>query len=342
MYQADTFTKLYQYVERKTVDGTLPVSVLGVADADGLIALKSFGNKKDNVPVKADDIFSIFSITKPIVGLCIAQLWEQGKINIEAPVKNYISEWNDAHRDVRVWHLMCHVSGVSQSYINEYMAGLRSSVRHRELFDSVVHSNLADKPGTVVEYNNMAFTVLAELITRISGIPYDEYILKHILQPLSMSNTGFAVEPEKYDRLVEIVANEQFLSCFDSFVSAKFPAGGLFSTAEDLLKLGRCCLNGGSLDGKHIVSPLTLTAMLQPYTGGLSSRCEPGVEFGLTWNRPLGRKCLINKEIYGHNGMSGCMFWVYPNQGITFVLMTNKINLPFDNSSIHNVLSSCL
>lgn len=342
MYQAKDFTKVFHFIQSKTLDDTLPVSVFGVAQADGIVELRAFGRNSSGTAVREDDIFPIFSITKPMIGLCIAQLWERGLINIEAPVSQYIPEWKASHNEVKVWHLMSHVSGVNQSYLNDYLSGLHSSVTHEELLQSVMNSELTDRPGTVLEYNNLGFTVLAEIIIRISGMPYDQYLKKNLLQPLHMDDTGFDMPSVYPERIVEIVADSQFLSKFDSYVEAKFPAGGLFSTASDLLRLGRCCLNCGGLDGASVVSPLTFQAMLEPQTRGLASKCESGVTYGLTWKRPVERRGLICKNIYGHNGMGGCMLWVYPDQEVTFVLMTNKINLPFDSIAIHNVFSSCL
>jgi hypothetical protein len=148
---------------------------------------------------------------------------------------------------------------------------------------------------------------------------------------LPIQNSEGYYYPREYDELV-------------------LPAGGIFSTAGDLLLLGKALLNNGMSDGCKLLSPYTLKEMTTPQTTGIpywnAGPNMRGVEVGLGWFLPVNRHSIIKRNIYGHNGAGDCMFWVYPDEGLTFAFMTNydfaRDPQGADIDMIHNVFSSCL
>ncbi|NJM41962.1 MAG: beta-lactamase family protein [Anaerolineae bacterium] len=130
-----------------------------------------------------------------------------------------------------------------------------------------------------------------------------------------------------------------------AFLKLKHPAAGLFSNAADLLKLGQALLN----DGGSVINRLTLREMTCPQTTGIASILPDDwtndVDFGLTFILPNYAKSIVHKKTYGHNGWGGCKFWVYPDEGVCFTLMTNLLAPDLhgvDLDIVHNVFSACL
>lgn len=335
------FTPFFDYIRALVGDGVgqLPSAVAGVADADGVIDIQAFNACEDS-------IYMLFSVTKPIVGIAVAQLWERGQIGLYDPLQRYIPDFGRTRNDtVTIWHLLTHTSGIEQS--------VADLVRHK-LPEGILtpHQALISAPaqfpaGAYKLYNNLAFVGLQEVVEAVTGQPFETVLAQRVFEPLGMRDTSFVAHEAVPDRTMPMHGTEGLLD-YPRYLRLKTPAGGLFSTAADLLALGRALLNGGSLDGRHILAPLTLRAMITPHTTGIPplKRGEEfiGSEVGLTWMLPVSHMDYIVRTQYGHDGWGGCMFWIYPEQGACFVLLTNllapeKHGLALDR--LHNVFAAC-
>lgn len=343
-YQKENFEDVFSYIADRVAAGDLPSAVFGVTGTDEIIDLRAYGKRPDGGAIREDDMYVIFSVTKPVVGLAVMQLCEQGLLHPWDPVNKYIPgfEANGKER-VRIWHLLTHSSGLKQDVLANWWERDPSgaAVRHEALCSYFIGAGLEFEPGTAVKYNNLAFSVLAEIINRVSGTDYADYLQSHIFTPLGMEETGFDVHIQGGNRNIPIYDGDNRVMVMDGYHKLKYPAGGLFSKAPDLLKLGRAMLNEGAIGASRIVSPLTLRQMISPQTLEIASGPDAAV-YGLAWRTPVNKRSLLYRNIYGHNGMGGCMLWVYPEQKVAFVLMTNQVGLRFDISHIHNVFSSCL
>ncbi|MDW8396438.1 MAG: serine hydrolase domain-containing protein [Anaerolineae bacterium] len=336
------FAPLFDYVRALVGDGPaqLPSAVLGVADANGVIEVQAFRAREDS-------IYLLFSVTKPIIGIAVAQLWERGQIGLYDSLQRYIPDFGQTRSDtVTIWHLLTHTSGIDQSVADLVRQTLPEGIL-------TPHQALVSAPaqfpaGAYKLYNNLAFVGLQEVIEAVTGQPLEAVLAQQIFEPLGMRDTSFVAHEAAPDRTMPTHGTEGVLD-YPRYLRLKTPAGGLFSTAADLLALGRALLNGGALNGKRILAPLTLRAMTTPHTTGIPPLKKGeefiGSEVGLTWMLPVSHMDYIVRTQYGHDGWGGCMFWVYPEQGVCFVLLTNLLSperrgVMLDR--LHNVFAACL
>lgn len=340
--QSISFERIFQTVQQNVQNNKWPSAVFGVTDKDHCLDIRSFGSYPNGESVDSTSIYPIFSITKPMIGLCIMQLWEQGLLHPEQLIKDIIPEFHQHGKDkLRLWHLLTHTSGLDQSYAAAWGQGMGEpdGMNHPKLFATLKDSHLQGTPGTAVSYNNMAFTILAEIIERVSGESYDTYLKSHIFEPLGMKDTGFGGPELDQNRLPRVAGAEAMGDRMDQAIAAKMPSGGLFSTADDLLRFARAMLNESRYEqDRRLIQPLTFKQMITPQTLHLD---EVDSDYGFVWKMPVRHKGYIERNIYGHNGMGGCMLWMYPEQEVAFVLMTGQLAPTVDNIHIHNVFASC-
>lgn len=344
------FTPLFRFVKSLVGDGPgkLPSAVIGVADASGVIDVQAFN-------AKSDAIYLLFSITKPFVGMAMGQLWERGLINLNEPVRNHIPDFSPKRTDaVTLWHLLTHTSGIDQGAFDAMRApGFPSTgVRPpRELFRTAGQQFVA---GTHKYYNNLAFWGMQEVIEQVSGQPLSAYLRTNLFEPIGARDFSFYSEIDAPKRVMPTFGTEGVID-YERYVRQESPAAGLFGTAAGLLTVGQVLLNSGTLPiaakkrAGRILAPLTLKAMTTPQTIGVpvASPDQDWIrsEWGLTFQLPGNRSFIIGDRLFGHNGWGGCMFWVYPEQGMCFAFMTNLMDAGLkgvDTDRIHNVFASCL
>ncbi len=246
-------------------------------------------------PMRADTLFRIYSMTKPITSLAFMMLVEQGLVALDDPVSRYIPAWKDLgvydggfmetfrtkppERPMLIVDLLRHTSGLTygfQQRTNVDAAYRKLGVGEIEtkgtlegMIEALAKLPLEFSPGTAWNYS-VSTDVLGYLIGKISGEPFERFLRTRIFDPLGMADTGFFAPPGEAGRLaacytltpkgVELQddpTTSPYLSP-PSFVSG---GGGLVSTAQDYLRFCQMVLNGGELDGRRYVSPKTLQLM---------------------------------------------------------------------------------
>ena len=276
------------YVDEKRVPGL----VVSIAYRDEVVYTKAHGNRGlfDEQPMHVDDLFRIFSMTKPIASLALMQLYEQGKFDLDDPLTKFIPEFKDLKvynedggdptppiRPITMLHLLTHTAGfgyvfgendeVAQRIRNENVLG---STDLEEMATKVVDIPLRYQPGTRWFYS-LAVDVQGLVIERITGLKLDEYLDQNIFEPLGMSDTFFSVPDDKFDRLLPnhfwvrqqdrlvqqpAEASEQYRNV--TFFSG---GGGLVSTTHDYMTFARAVANGGTLGDATILKPETIDMM---------------------------------------------------------------------------------
>ena len=227
-------------VDEAVRQGPYPSAVLAVASADRLL-LKHSVAKPGQPPAREDAIFLLASITKPIVATAIMRLVEEGRLLLSDPVAKHIPEFASAGKQrVTVYQILTHTSGLSEEEWLREMAGpRRASVA--DLVRMACRAPVRFEPGCQYEYNSFSFYVLAELIARLGGMPYPEYLRRCIFRPLGMRDTSFAPEGDGRLRAMPVynVGEPDFGPRLAYYTSVAFPGGGLWSTAADLVAFGQ-------------------------------------------------------------------------------------------------------
>ena len=236
---------------------------------------------------------------------------------LDDPIANYMPEFSamqvfiggstdtpelrPARQPIRVRHLLTHTSGFATSGVAGDEAvklfnrvDLHASPTLKDYASAVAKLPLAMEPGERFNYDGVGLELLSRLIELRSGLPMNIFLQQRLLTPLGMKDTGFGVEAAKRDRIADMVTTDaQGHLQLDSGPSAKQPgawlnpypsgAGGLYSTAADYLRFCQMLLNGGSLDGRTILSPGSVDLMQTNQLGSAAipaGALRPGDGFG--------------------------------------------------------------
>jgi CubicO group peptidase (beta-lactamase class C family) len=248
-----------------------------------------------NQAMRRDALFRIYSMTKPITGVALMTLYDEGKFQLDDPVSKYLKGFDtvkvfagkegetiklaDLQRPVTIRDLMCHTAGLAYglmpaSPVDAMYQETRLLDRTKNLdsmLERLLKLPLAAQPGEKWMYS-IAVDVQGKLIEVLSGKSLDAFFAERIFKPLAMPDTAFYVPADKLDRLaVNYGMKNGQLSPIDGGKTSQFASiptllsggGGLISTADDYLRFAQMMLNRGELDGVRILKPETVDLMTQ-------------------------------------------------------------------------------
>lgn len=276
--------------------GRLPGAVVAIARKGKLVYYEAFGylDKDAGTKMPKDAIFSIASMTKPIVAVGALQLYEHGQLLLDDPLGKYLPQFskmqvavlkpNDggagyetvpAARAINMMDLMRHTSGVAYGGRGAtpvhklYPAGSSTAAMQmtdKEFADKLGGLPLMDQPGSTWNYG-FGLDLMGLVIERVSGQPLGRYLDEQIFKPLGMKDTAFNVPPDKQKRYAKAFANDpdtnqpQFV--LDLTKPIKFDCGGgcAASTAADYIRFVQALLDGGKLGDKRVLSRKTVDYM---------------------------------------------------------------------------------
>jgi CubicO group peptidase (beta-lactamase class C family) len=311
-------------------------------------------------PMRGDTLFAMASTTKPVTGVAIMMLIDEGKIQLTDLVSKFIPEFRGmkvavqkegsseielvaAERGITIRDLLTHTSGLATG-------GLGTSKTPQELrFPSGPNETLASyiprlatipldfQPGSRWRYSGLAgIDVLARVVEVASGQSFNVFLRQRIFEPLGMKNTFFVVPDDQQERLATIYQSDGQKMTKSSF-TLRFPktyfcgAGGLISTAEDFYRFGQMLCNKGQFNGKRLLSPRAIELMSSNHVGdmfaGNLGRAK-GMGFGLTVEvveDSVKAGVYRTNGSFGWDGAFGTHFWVDPKNELVAVLM---IQLP--------------
>jgi len=231
---------------------------------DGKILFKKaygLASKRFNVPNKIDTKFNLGSMNKMFTGVAIAQLVQRGRLSLDDPLSKFVStDWlpRDITEKIRIKHLLTHTSGLG-SYFNAKFAE-SSRLLFRELSDYkplIADSTLAFEPGTGWQYSNTGMFLLGVVIEKVTGQSYFDYIRENVYKPAGMINTDCYEMDKPVPNLAIGYSRDPsgdgpgWTNNLYKHVVKGGPAGGGFSTVEDLLKFGIALRSGKLLNRKY-------------------------------------------------------------------------------------------
>lgn len=355
-------SRMKTFVDRGTIAGAVTLiqrgGVLASLEAVGYADLES---KK---PMTADAVFQIMSMTKPITGVGVMILVEEGKLALSDPVEKHIPEFRGqwvidsrdgdarqtqvaARRPVTVRDLMTHTNGM-YGMPPETMAeaGARSKYTLTESTALASQRPLMFQPGAKWAYGNLSIGTLGRLIEIYSGLKYETFMKARLFDPLGMVDTYFYPEKEKESRRASAYAlTDGKLRKIGELAGADskypFPEGGLKSTAADLAAFYQMMLDGGTYKGKRILSRASVEVMTAVHTGDVPN----SPDWGLTWQ--LVRKAsttlsLISPGAYGHGGAYGTYGWVDPAKKLIGVFLVQRPGADTERNAFMTITNSAI
>jgi CubicO group peptidase (beta-lactamase class C family) len=309
--------------------------------------------------LEADDIFRIFSMSKPITSVAVMMLFEEGHFMLTDPVGRYLPELGSvevavlgegaassddipterAQRPITIQDLLRHTSGLTYGVFSNtavdqaYRAQGALSVPTIEEMVAVLGGiPLMYQPGERWNYS-LSTDVLGRLVEVVSGQPFDVFLRERIFEPLGMEDTGFSVPALDRHRLSRPYGHTgptRSLALgdttgYDESVTRFSGGGGLVGTAADYLRFAQMLLNGGELEGVRILSPTSIELMtLDHLADRPSGWLSPGWGFGLGFavRKEAGLDGMPGSvgEYYWF-GVAGTSFWVDPVEELIGVFM---------------------
>ena len=351
-------TEFQGYVDRHQAAGTVTL----VARKGKVLRLDAVGwqDLEAKVPMKPDTIFQIASMTKPITAMGILMLEEEGRLSIEDPVEKHLPEFRGQQlilkrdgatvtlgkpaRPITLRDLLTHTSGLRGSSPPGF--GDLYPKRNRTLAEATIAISqwpLEFEPGTKWAYCNTGIDTLGRIIEVCSGKSYEDFLDERLFRPLGMRDTFFYPTEAQKARVATLYKKDgDGLARSENFigdaVGGRFPlpAGGLFSTAPDLVKLYQMVLDGGTAGGRRYLSEASLAKMTRNHAGSLKAGFTDGIQMGLGWQlvgTPTGVTEMLSPGTYGHGGAFGTQGWIDPQKGMIFILLVQRNGFPNGDAS---------
>jgi CubicO group peptidase (beta-lactamase class C family) len=361
-FDADKLALIRPRMQRFVDEHQLAGAVTLVGTAQGIVHHEAVGSLRlePETPMSKDSLFRIASMTKPITAAGIMILVDEGKLAVDDPVEKHLPEFRGQWlvserskdrvvlkapaRPITLRDLLTHTSGLAP-----YPPGLQDIYvkRNRSLAEAalaVSQRPLEFEPGSRWSYCNSGIDTLGRVIEVASGQDYETFLARRIFEPLGMKNTTFRPIAEQMKNAAGLygVKEGKLVLAPDSLLGPPansrhpIPAGGLYSTAADQARFYRMMLNGGTLDGKRILSEASVQTMTKTQTGELKCGFTPGMSFGLGFavvRQPEGVTAMLSPGTFGHGGAFGTQAWADPKKGVIVIMLIQRTGLPNGDAS---------
>jgi CubicO group peptidase (beta-lactamase class C family) len=360
---AERLARLNEGMKTLVDQGRLAGVVTMVARHGKVVEFEAVG-KRDvaaNAPMQKDDIFRIYSMSKPITGVAMMMLFEEGKWQLNDVVAKYIPEFanlkvygTDAHGNtvsldpvhpMTMRELMSHTAGFTYGFLSNTPVDklqreadvLDVNITLDEMIKRVAKLPLNAQPGSEWHYS-ISVDIQGYLVQKLSGMPFEEFLQSRIFKPLHMSDTGFFVPKDKLNRFAEFydydpegtlqaVHGGPLNRDFSAKPALASGGGGLVSTATDYMRFCQMLLNGGQLDGVRLLSPRTVELMRTNVLAPNLTTLAPGAGFGLdfaVYGDVVAAGGYYGKGTYFWGGIAGTWFWIDPINDLIVVGMIQQ------------------
>ncbi|HEY2858836.1 MAG TPA: exo-beta-N-acetylmuramidase NamZ domain-containing protein [Terracidiphilus sp.] len=314
-------------MEHAVAAGNMPGGVLLVGHDGHVVYRKAFGMRSLEPTREAmtlDTIFDMASLTKCVATtMSVMKLMEEGKIRLNDPVSAFLPEFaQNGKQDITIRELMTHYSGLAPDL------DLKTQWSGREAaFRMAMAQRPENPPGTRFVYSDINFETLGFIVEKVSGMPLNEYALKHVFEPLGMKHTRF-LPPDAWKALMaptQYDENGKMLRGVVHDPTARRMGGvaghaGLFSTADDMAIFAQELLSGDKVLSRESVEKMS-TPQTPPNAASVR---------GLGWDidSPFAtnRGELLPVGSFGHTGFTGTSLWVDPVTDTYIVLLTNSVH----------------
>ncbi len=308
-------------------------------------------------PIAKDSIFRIYSMTKPVTGVAMLMLYEEGKWRLDDPVSRYIPEFaqltvytgenpdgtpkvEPARRSMTMRELMTHTAGLAYGLVGSHAVDklfLKANVLDpaeplSSMITRMAGLPLLAQPGTRWSYSS-AVDVQGYLVEKLSGMSFAQFLETRLFTPLGMKDTAFYVPAAKTGRLARMHREDESGALFPSdresdptvVPKGAFGGHGLFSTATDYARFAQMLLDGGELGGTRILAPRTAEMFR---TNHVLAEPLKTMRQGQGWG--LGPQVIMDAAASGEPysdgsfhwwGIGGTWFWVDPAKDLVFVGM---------------------
>ena len=268
---AAAVAELDKLLAEQVADKRLPALSIALVDDQRIVWSKGYGfqDVAKKVPATAETVYRVGSVSKLFTDVAVMQLVEQGKLDLDAPVSQYLPEFKPKmlpeHKPITLRMLMAHRSGLIReppvgNYFDPSEPTLKKTVASLNGID-VVYS-----PGERIKYSNAAIGVVGYTLQKTQHEQFEKYVQRAVLDQLGMKSSSFEPTPAVKKNLAEAVMwtyhGREFPA--PSFELGMAPAGCMYSTVTDLAKFTSCLFAGGKVGDKQLLKPATIEQMFAP------------------------------------------------------------------------------
>jgi uncharacterized protein YbbC (DUF1343 family)/CubicO group peptidase (beta-lactamase class C family) len=334
----ESFKKIDDAVNAAVERGQLPGAVVLVLHRGEVVYRKALGFRSlqpDRMRMTEDTVFDLASLTKPIAtSASIMLLVEQGKLRLSDPVAKYRPGFAVKGKDtITLEMLLLHTSGlVADNAVADYQDGKAKALERIDALGTL------SPPGSRFRYSDVNFIILGELVEQVSGQPLDVFARKNFFEPLGMTETGFRPAETLRARCAPTEKRDgKWITGEVHDPRAHLLGGvaghaGLFSTANDLARFARMILEGGSLDGKRVLSSVTVQQWTRTRPVPLSEgeKAPPGLR-AYGWDAQTSYSSNRGEVFpagfsFGHTGFTGTSIWIDPTTSTAVIFLSNRVH----------------
>ncbi len=319
---SERLKRIHEIMQRHIDAGNITGAVTAVARRGQVVHFEAHGymDPATKSPMPRDALFRMASSSKPVTGVAVMMLIEEGRVRLNDPVSLYIPEFKNmkvatpkpgerepaaprtatsprpdvdlvsANREITIKDLMTHTSGLLSGGLGSAVFNVRRQPEDTlaTYIPKVAKAPLDFQPGTKWAYSAGAgIDTLGRIVEIASGMSFDQFLKLRIFDPLGMRDTYFNIPQDKQSRLLPLYRREgsdwkkQPTPAFLDTRNYFSGAGGLFSTAHDYQRFEQMLVNGGNLNGKQLLSPKSVQLMSMNHVGDLYRGLRGGENNGL-------------------------------------------------------------
>jgi len=332
------FTKVDKLIHGAIKDSVFPGAVLLISKEGKTIYKNAYGNftyNKKSSKVTLNTIYDLASLTKVVATTTAAMICiDENLFHLNDKVIKYIPGFdNNGKENITIKNLLMHNSGLP-AYKRFYK--LYSTAD--EVIKDIYETKLIYKTGSKTVYSDLSMIVLAKVIEKVTGMPFDKFVKQKILNPLQMKNTFFnppgsikyKIAPTEFDnywrhRQLQGEVHDETASLLNG-VSGN---AGLFSSVGDLSNFLTMILNNGTYKNRRIIKEETVK---------LFTTKQPNSKRALGWDIKSPTKSsagkLFSPRSFGHTGYTGTSMWVDPEKKLFVIFLTNRVYPTRENRKI--------
>ena len=357
--EAPTLPGVGAAMQEMTAKNEIAGAVTLVVSKDRVLHLESIGfaDVAAKRPMTPDALFWIASMTKPVTGVAVLMLQDEGKLSVADPVAKYLPEFaalktpSGKSANLTITQILTHTSGLGEA------TGPAVQQAHTlaDLVPIWLAAPMQYEPGEKWKYTQSGINAASRIVEVVSGMAFDVFVQKRIFEPLGMKDTTFYPTDAQRARLATAYEKNK-----DSGALEPVPAradygtrdrppqgnGGLYSTGPDYARFCQMLLNGGTFEGHRYLSAEAMKLLSTPQTGDLPTGFfqsdtygNRGANYG--WGIATcvlrtpheGVAAMLSPGTFGHGGAWGTQAWIDPVKGIACIMMVQRSGFPNSDAS---------
>ncbi len=331
-------------------------------------------------PVALDDIYDLASVTKILGPLpALMKLVEEGKLDLDTPFSNYWKSWKHVKdkKDLTLREILAHQAGLEpyivflntvikkngkikkrfikpnkqKGFEKEAYQGIYVKNRlNRKMFRMMKRSKVTEEKKYL--YSGLTFLIFPELITQLTGQPYETYLTETFYKPIGSKTMGFLpmsnkfpnkIVPTEVDTLFRHSVTQGWVHDENaSLLGGVSGNAGLFASAYDLDKIMQLFMQYGTVDGKRLLSEEVVKEFIKVQYPKNDNRRGLGFDKPLLNNSELALADAypapeVSSASFGHSGFTGTFVWADPENQLVYVFLSNRVNPTRDNRNLYEL-----